>query len=83
MYRLLSFPLVKSSFSTVFVPADLPSKRVAFLKPVSMINAMEDEEEDIFATSMLDRYIARPNNLLECCLAYFAISYRKKLFNIN
>ena len=75
VYRLLSFPLFKSSFSTVFVPADLPSKRVTFLKPVSMTNAMEDEEEDIFATSMLDRYIARPNNLQECCLAHFAISY--------
>ena len=70
-----SFPLFKSRFSTVLVPAHLPGKRVAFLKPVPMINAMEDEKEDIFATSMSDRYNARPNNLEECCLAHFAISY--------
>ena len=36
-YRLLSIPLFKSNFSTVFVPADIPSKRISLLKPMSQL----------------------------------------------
>ena len=39
-YRLLSLPLFKSNFSTIFVPADIPSKRVSLLKPMSQIKGI-------------------------------------------
>ncbi|XP_053383841.1 uncharacterized protein LOC123535686 [Mercenaria mercenaria] len=75
VYRLLSLPLFKSSFSTVFVPADLPNKRVSFLKPVSVVREMDEDEEDIFTTSIVDRYSARPLSLQNMCLAHFAVTY--------
>ena len=59
VYRLLSIQLFKSNFYTVFVPADVPEKRVAFLKPMSM----EDDEEDIYTISIIDRYSTKPNSL--------------------
>ena len=36
---------------------------------------MEDEEEDVFATSIIDRYAARPSLLGNMCLATFAVNY--------
>ena len=75
VYCLLSIPLFKSNFSTVFVPADVPEKRVAFLKPVATVMSMDDDEEDIYTTFLIDRYSARPNSLYRMCLAEFAVSY--------
>ena len=75
VYRLLSFPLFKCSFRTVFVPAYLPEKRVLLLKPKSVIQGMEDEEEDIFMKNIIDKYAARPEKLKNLCLAYFSIWY--------
>ena len=63
VYRLLSIPLFKSTFSSVFVSADVPEKRVTFLKPMATVMSMEDDEEDIYTTSIIDRYSARPNSL--------------------
>jgi len=75
VYRLLSFPLFKCSFRTVFVPADLPQNRVVFLKPISVISAMDDDQEDIFQKSIIDKYALRPTSLGNICLAYFAVWY--------
>ena len=36
---------------------------------------MEDESEDIFQTSLIDRYAARPDTLSDLCLAEFAANY--------
>ncbi len=44
---------------------------------------MEDEEEDIFALNILDRYAARPEQLCDMCLAEFAISYTITSSNSN
>ena len=75
VYRLLSFPLFKCSFRTVFVPADLPEKRVLLMKPKCVIQGMEDEDEDIFMKNIIDKYAARPQKLKSLCLAYFSIWY--------
>ena len=75
VYRLMSFPLFKCSFLSVFVPADLPKNRVAFLKPLSVIRTMEEEEEDIFMKNIIDRYCLRPALLKNMCLAHFAVWY--------
>ena len=34
-----------------------------------------DDDEDVFATSMIDRYAARPPILVNMCLATFAVNY--------
>ena len=36
---------------------------------------MEDDDEDIFTTSIHDRYAARSNDKEAMCLAKFAVSY--------
>ena len=59
----------------MFVPADVPEKRVAFLQPMATVMSMEDDEENIYTTSIIDRYSARPNSLKRMCLAKFAVSY--------
>ncbi|KAK3094305.1 hypothetical protein FSP39_000082 [Pinctada imbricata] len=75
VYRLMSFPLFKCSFRTVFVPADLPQNRVRLLKPLSRIQEMDDGDEDIFQKNIIDRYSVRPDVLNNFCLAKFAIWY--------
>ncbi|CAG2202192.1 unnamed protein product [Mytilus edulis] len=52
-----------SNFSTVYVPADKPEKRICLLKPISSVKDKEDEDEDVYQTSILDRYAARPTKL--------------------
>ena len=36
---------------------------------------MHDDDEDIFATSVIDRYTARPVSLQNMCLATSAVTY--------
>ena len=36
---------------------------------------MHDDDEDVFATSIIDRYAARPPILVNICLATFAVNY--------
>ena len=36
---------------------------------------MDDDEENVFATSTIDRYAARPQILGNMCLAKFAVNY--------
>ena len=35
----------------------------------------DDEEEDVFATCIIDRYAAKPPILVNMCLATFAVNY--------
>ena len=36
---------------------------------------MDDDETNVFVTSVINRYAARPNDLKEMCLASFAVNY--------
>ena len=40
-----------------------------------MIEDMDNESQDIFQTSLIDRYAARPDSLNNLCLAEFATNY--------
>ena len=44
-------------------------------KPQSQLAQLHDDNEDIFATSLIDRYAARPVSLQNMCLATFAATY--------
>ena len=44
-------------------------------KPQSQLAQLHDHDEDIFATSLIDRYAARPVSLQNMCLATFAVTY--------
>ena len=48
---------------------------VSLPKPQSQLAQLHDDDEDVFATSLIDRYAARPVSLQNICLATFAVSY--------
>jgi len=73
-YRLLSLPL-KRSRTVVFVNTAPKEKRVSMLKPLSVLQDMPDDDENIFRTSLLDRYSSHPHELENICLAEFAANY--------
>ena len=75
VYRLLSLPLKKMSRSVVFVNTNPKEKRLGMLKPMSVIEAMDNDSEDIFMNSLIDKYINRPDDLEGMCLAEFASKY--------
>ena len=74
-YRLLSIPMKKSSRSVVFVNTNPPDKRISMVKSYKKLQNLEDDDENIFETNLIDRYAARPNNLEDLCLAEFASLY--------
>jgi biopolymer transport protein ExbD len=77
-YRLLSIPLRKFSRSVVFVNTDKKIERAGKLKSAAQLSNKDDDDEDIFETSLIDRYAARPDSLEKICLATFASQYSTK-----
>ena len=56
----------------MFINTASKEDRVSLLKPICQIEGMDDESEDIFQTSLIDRYAKRPHSLSDICLAEFA-----------
>ena len=48
---------------------------VSLPKPKSQLVQLHDDDEDVFATSVIDRYSARPLALQDISLATFAVMY--------
>ena len=48
---------------------------VSLPKPKSQLAQLHDDDADVFATSVIDRYAARPVYLQNMCLATFAVTY--------
>ena len=48
---------------------------VSLPKPQLQLAQLHDDDEDVFATSVIDRYAARPLALQNICLAEFAVMY--------
>ena len=75
-YRVLSLPLSRSSRDVVYVSTDLPEDRLHLLKPMSVIETMDDDDEDICQHGLIKRYMKRPDILEDLCLAEFVSNYR-------
>ena len=75
VYRILSLPLKQLSRKVVFINTDPKHERVVFLKHPATLEGMEDNDENIFQISLIDRYTSRPPNLNSMCLAEFAANY--------
>ena len=71
--RILSMPLIKKSRTVIFVDTTVKEKRVSRLQ--FNLKDKADDDEDIFCTTIHDRYAARPSELGNMCLAKFATSY--------
>ena len=48
---------------------------VSLPKPQSQLAQLHDDNEDVFATSLIDIYAARPVSLQNMCLATFAVTH--------
>ena len=75
VYRILSLPLKMLSRKVVFVNTSPKQERVSLLKPADQLANLDTDSEDIYQTSLIDRYAARPDSLNNICLAEFAANY--------
>ena len=66
--------LMKKSRKVVSVSTSRKDECVSLPKPKSHLTQLHDDE-DVFATSLIDRYTARPLVLQKTCLATFAATY--------
>lgn len=74
-YVLLGLPLKQSSRSTVFVNTNRRANRAFVLKSDAQLANLEEDSTEIAATSLVDRYMERPDWLHDICLADFACKY--------
>ena len=75
VYRILSIPMKQLSRSVVFVDTNAHNERIAVLKDNSALSQLDDNDTNVFKTSLIDRYQHRPQKLRTMCLAEFAASY--------
>ena len=53
----------------------MKDEHVSLPKPQSQLAQLHDDDEDVFATSLIDIYAARPVSLQNMCLATFEVTY--------
>ena len=73
--RVLSMWLMKKSRKVVPVMVSMKDECVSLPKPQSHLAQLHDDDEDVFATSLIDRCGTRPVSLQNMCLAMFAVTY--------
>ena len=65
----------EESSKVVSVSTSMKDEHVSLPKPKSQLAHLHDDDEDMFATSVIDRYAARALLLQNICLATFAVMY--------
>ena len=73
--RLVGIPLKRTNTAVQFIPTGYKGTRTRMLKSMNVINRMEDDDESVFQSNILDKYAARPNDLDNLCLAEFVSQY--------
>ena len=68
-------PLRKLSRTVLFVNTDSKETRSAALKTKEELDKMDNEAEDVFQKTIMDRCSSRPDCLDGLCLAEFAANY--------
>ena len=76
-YRLLSLPMRQLSRSVVFINTNKKEERIGVVKRASDLEKLDDDDENVFQKSIIDRYQYRPSNLESMCLAEFSATYVK------
>ena len=67
--------LMKKNREVVSVSTSMKDEHFSLPKPKSQLEQLHDNDEDVFTTSIIDRYAARPLALQDICLATFAVMY--------
>ena len=75
VYVVLQLPMRKASRSVIFINTSPPTERVELLKPLSEIEEMEDDSEEIQSGGLLKRYVERPDCMHNVTLADWAAWY--------
>ena len=57
VYVVLQLPMRKSSRNVVFINTSPPAERVELFKPLSEIEKVSDESEEIHSGGLLERYV--------------------------
>ena len=73
--RVLSLWLMKKSWKVIYVNSNMKNEGVSLPKTRAQLEKMHPDDDDVFATSLIDRYMARPTSLEKMCLALFAVTY--------
>ena len=66
---------MKKSRKVISASTSINDDHVSLPKSKSQLAQLHDEDEGVFATSIIDRYAARPCALHDICLATFAVMY--------
>ena len=75
VYVVLQLPMRKASRSVIFINTSPPAERVELLKPLSEIENMEDDSEEIQSGGLLKLYVERPECMQNVTLADWAAWY--------
>ena len=73
--QILSMWLIKKSRKVTCVNTEMKEQRVSLPKSQEQLSQLSDDDENVFATSVIDRYSARPQEVKQMCLAKFAVNY--------
>ena len=73
--RVLSMWLMKKSRKVTSVNTNMKDECVSQPKTQQQLAQMDDDDDNVFATSVIDRYAARSPILGNMCLAKFAVNY--------
>ena len=74
---VLSMWLMKKSRKVTSVNTNMKDECVNLPKTQQQLALMDDDDKNVFATSTIDRYAARPLILGNMCLATFAVNYNE------
>ena len=67
--QILSMWLMKKSRKVTCLNTEMKEQRVSLPKSQEQLSQLSDDDENVFATSIIDRYSARPQKLKLMCLA--------------
>ena len=75
--RCLSMPLRRSNIDVLYIPTGEIKNRTRVLKSQCQLVAMDPDDDNVFATNIIDRYAKRPDILESMCYAEFASNYKQ------
>ena len=73
--HVMSMWLIKKCRKVQNVNTNMQDEHVSLPKSRTQLAQMEIDDDNVFATSSIDRYAVRPNELQNMCLAIFAVTY--------
>jgi len=75
VYHLLSMPVSFSSREHTFIITFKEADRFSMLKPTKYLRIMADSDTNVYMSSIQEKYVCRPNELENTCLAEFTAGF--------